>query len=74
MALRALDPKDPEDQETLLAKNKAMGALEAVENAYYQDGTATWEDVEKARNDYFDAWEDRRDYVLNKKYPERKTA
>lgn len=56
------------DNETLMAVRKARGAMEAIEYAYFKEGTATWNDVDQVRDDYIKVWEERRDFVLGEKY------
>jgi hypothetical protein len=53
--------------DTQEALTLARQKLEEVENAYYFAGTATQQEVDDARDEYFDAWEERRDAVLEKK-------
>ena len=56
------------DRETLIAVREARGAMEAVEYAFFKEGTATVEDVERVRDAYWDVWEARRNFVLSEKF------
>ena len=56
------------DRETLIAVREARGAMEAVEYAFFKEGTATADDVERVRDAYWDVWEARRNFVLSEKY------
>lgn len=61
--------KDTErDRETLVAVREARGAMEAVEYAYFKEGSATVEDVERVRDTYLEVWEERRNFVLAEKF------
>lgn len=61
--------KDAErDRETLIAVREARGAMEAVEYAYFKEGTATVEDVDRVRDAYLQVWEERRNFVLAEKF------
>lgn len=56
------------DRETLIAVREARGAMEAVEYAFFKEGSATVEDVERVRDAYLLVWEERRNFVLSEKY------
>lgn len=64
------------DRETLIAVREARGAMEAVEYAYFKEGSATVEDVDRVRDAYLRVWEVRRNFVLSEKFgaPERAAA
>lgn len=61
------------DRETLIAVREARGAMEAVEYAFFKEGSATVEDVDRVRDAYWTVWEERRNFVLSEKFhsPER---
>lgn len=67
MVLRKYQDED-RDRETLVAVRAARGAMEAVEYAFFKEGTATAEDVERVRDEYWDVWETRRNFVLAEKF------
>lgn len=56
------------DRETLIAVREARGAMEAVEAAFFKEGTATVEDVDRVRDAYWKVWEERRNFVLSEKF------
>ena len=56
------------DRETLMAVREARGAMEAVEYAYFKEGSATVEDVDRVRDAYLQVWEERRNFVLSEKF------
>lgn len=56
------------DRMTLMAVREARGAMEAVEYAYFKEGSATVEDVERVRDTYLEVWEERRNFVLAEKF------
>ena len=56
------------DRETLIAVREARAAMEAVELAYFEEGTAEIEDVDRVRDAYLRVWEKRRNFVLSEKY------
>jgi len=56
------------DRETLIAVREARGAMEAVEYAFFKEGTATVEDVDRVRDAYWKVWEERRNFVLSEKF------
>lgn len=56
------------DRATLIAVREARGAMEAVEYAFFKEGTATAEDVDRVRDAYLLVWEERRNFVLSEKY------
>lgn len=64
------------DRATLIAVREARGAMEAVEYAYFKEGTATVEDVDRVRGAYLKVWEERRNFVLSEKFkaPEKAAA
>ena len=55
-------------RETLMAVREARGAMEAVEYAYFKEGSATVEDVDRVRDAYLQVWEERRNFVLSEKF------
>ena len=67
MALKKYQDSD-RDRETLIAVREARGAMEAVEYAFFKEGTATVADVERVRDAYWDVWETRRNFVLAEKF------
>lgn len=61
--------KDTErDRTTLIAVREARGAMEAVEYAYFKEGSASIEDVDRVRDAYLRVWEERRNFVLSEKF------
>lgn len=62
------------DRETLIAVREARGAMEAVEYAYFAEGTATVEDVDRVRDAYLKVWEERRNFVLSEKFNAQEKA
>ena len=56
------------DHETLVAVREARGAMEAVEYAYFKEGTASVADVDRVRDAYLRVWEERRNFVLSEKF------
>ena len=64
------------DRATLMAVREARGAMDAIEHAYFKEGSATVEDVDRVRDAYFRVWEERRNFVLSEKFnaPEKARA
>lgn len=61
--------KDTErDQETLAAVRKTRAAMDAMEYAFFKEGSVSWADVDKAREEYLACWDERRNFVLGEKY------
>jgi hypothetical protein len=56
------------DQQTLQASRDLRKAMENIEYDFFKRGTATWDQVIAARDEYLVAWEDRRNFVLADKY------
>lgn len=56
------------DHETLMAVRERRAAMEHVEWMCFKEGTATMEDVDRVRDEYWDVWEQRRNFVLGEKY------
>ena len=56
------------DQETLAAVRKARASMDAMEYAFFKEGSVSWADVDKARDEYLEVWEERRNFVLGDKY------
>ena len=75
MVLRKYDDEE-RDRATLIAVREARGAMEAVEWAYFKEGTASVEDVDRVRDAYLVVWEERRNFVLSEKFhaPEKARA
>lgn len=75
MVLRRYNDEE-RDRATLIAVREARGAMEAVEYAYFKEGTASVEDVDRVRDTYQRVWEDRRNFVLSEKFgaPEKADA
>lgn len=62
-------PQDVErDRETLHATTTLRKAMEQVEFNFFAKGFATWEDVVVARDEYIEAWEERRNFIMGEKY------
>lgn len=62
------------DRETLMAVREARGAMEAVEYAYFKEGSASVEDVDRVRDAYLRVWEERRNFVLSEKFNAQQKA
>lgn len=62
------------DRATLIAVREARGAMEAVEYAYFKEGSATVEDVDRVRDTYLRVWEERRNFVLSEKFDAQQKA
>ena len=62
------------DRETLIAVREARGAMEAVEYAYFKEGTADVDDVDRVRDEYLRVWEIRRNFVLSEKFNAQEKA
>lgn len=62
------------DRETLIAVREARGAMEAVEYAYFKEGSASVEDVDRVRDTYLRVWEERRNFVLSEKFNAQQKA
>ena len=73
MVLRKYKDAD-RDRATLIAVREARGAMEAVEYAFFKEGTATPEDVDRVRDAYLVVWEERRNFVLSEKYHAQEKA
>lgn len=56
------------DQETLVAVRTARASMEAIEYAYFKESSVPWSEVERLRDEYWDVWEERRNFVLSEKY------
>lgn len=56
------------DQETLFATSSLRKAMETMEFQFFAKGAVTWDDVVTARDEYLEAWEERRNFVLGDKY------
>ena len=72
--MAARDDRDPAEQDVIDALSRARKILEELEDRHFMtpEDSPRWvprEDVEDARDDYMDAWEARRDYVLERKSP-----
>lgn len=55
------------DRETLHATTTLRKAMEGVEFNFFARGIGTWDDVTTARDEYIEAWEERRNFVLSEK-------
>lgn len=56
------------DRETLHAAGTLRKEMEQVEYLFFSKGIGTWDDVVTARDEYLEAWETRRNFVLSEKY------
>lgn len=54
--------------ETLFESTRLRKAMETTEFQFFAKGVGTWDDVVTARDDYLEAWENRRNFVLSEKY------
>ena len=72
--MAARDERDPAEQDVIDALARARKNLEELEDRHFMtpEDSPRWvsrEEVEDARDDYMDAWEARRDYILERKSP-----
>lgn len=72
--MAARDERDPAEQDVIDALARARKDLEELEDRHFMtpEDSPRWvtrEEVEDARDDYMDAWEARRDYILERKSP-----
>jgi hypothetical protein len=56
------------DRETLHATSTLRKDMEQVEFNFFARGIGTWDDVVTARDTYWEAWENRRNFVLSEKH------
>ena len=72
--MAARDARDPAEQDVIDDLSRARKILEELEDRHFMtpEDSPRWvsrEEVEDARDDYMDAWEARRDYILERKSP-----
>lgn len=56
------------NQETLFESTRLRKEMENIEFRFFSKGIGTWDDVVTARDEFLEAWEERRNFVLGEKY------